>query len=156
MLFLTYDPYADNVESGGNECFICYDYLLDNKYSKKMSSIFEYRKTCDCDVYVHTVCLNKWFDIYKNCPICRKTITKNYRCVTSLMSSSNIFNFIFTFVVKYYVGISQFFYVLFFVFLLYEKVNENIANRIHYYQENYYIDDNFFMNINNKTKQLLH
>jgi hypothetical protein len=156
MLFLTCDPYADNIEPTGNECFICYEYILDSKYSKKMSNIFEYCKSCDCDVYVHTVCLNKWFDIYKNCPICRKTITKNYRCVTRLMSPNNIFNFIFNFVVKYYVGISQICYVLFFVFLLYEKVNENIANRIYYYQESYYIDDNIFINIKNKTNQLLH
>ena len=155
MLFLTYDPYADNVEPKGNECFICYEYLLDNKCSKKMSSIFEYRKSCDCDVYVHIVCLNKWFDIYKNCPICRKTIIKNYTCVTNLISSSNIVNFIFTFVVKYYVGISQIFYVLFFIFLLYEKLNVNIMNRI-YYQESYYIDDNVFTVIRNKTSELIH
>ena len=52
MIFLTYEPYTDNVEPKGNECFICYEYLLDNKYSKKMSSILEYCKSCDCDVYV--------------------------------------------------------------------------------------------------------
>jgi len=155
MLFLTYDAYIDNVEPNGNECFICYEYFLDNKYSKKMSCISEYSKSCDCDVFVHTICLNKWFDIYKNCPICRKTITKKSNCPTRLVSPSNIFYFLYTFVFKYYVEISQFVYMLFFVFLLYHKINENITNRINYYQENYSIDDNFFMNIKNRTNQLL-
>jgi hypothetical protein len=155
MLFLTYDAYIDNVEHDGNECFICYEYILDNKYSKKMSCILEYSKSCDCDVFVHTICLNKWFDIYKNCPICRKTITKNSNCGSRLVRSSNIFYLLYTFVFKYYVGISQFLYVLFFVFLLYDNLNKNITNRINYYQENYSIDDNFFLNIKNRTIQLL-
>ena len=143
MLFLTYEPYTD-VEPKGNECFICYEYLLDNKYSKKMSNILEYCKTCDCDVYVHTVCLNKWFDIYKNCPICRKTITKNYECVTYVISSKNIFYFILRFIFKYYVGISKFLYLLFFVFLLYEKITDNF----HFIEDKYYINNYIFRPLN--------
>jgi hypothetical protein len=150
MLFLTYEPYTDNFEPKGNECFICYEYILDNKYSKKMSNILEYCKTCDCDVYVHTVCLNKWFDIYKNCPICRKTITKNYECVTHITSSKNIFYFILRFIFKYYVGISKFLYLLFFVFLLYEKTTDNF-----HFIEDKYIDNYIFTIIRNKTTQLL-
>ena len=42
-----------------------------------MSCISEYSKSCDCDVFVHTICLNKWFDIYKNCPICRTELTNS-------------------------------------------------------------------------------
>jgi hypothetical protein len=93
MLFLTYEPYRDIIEIKEEECFICYEYILNYKSSKKMSSILEYCKTCDCDVYVHVECLNKWFDIYKNCPICRKSITKNSYYVTQLLSSSNILYF---------------------------------------------------------------
>lgn len=144
MIFLTYEPYTDNVEPKGNECFICYEYLLDNKYSKKMSSILEYCKSCDCDVYVHIVCLNKWFDIHKNCPICRKTITKNYECVTHIITSKSIFFNIFRFVIKYYVGISKFLYLLFFVFLLYGK----ITNNFHFIKDKYYIDDYIFRPLN--------
>ena len=127
MLFLTYEPYTDNVEPKGNECFICYEYFLDNKYSKKMSSILEYCKNCNCDVFVHNVCLNKWFDIYKNCPICRKAITKTNACFTILITSRNTCYFIFTFFIKYYLEISQFLYLLLFVFLLYVKINNRVT-----------------------------
>jgi len=85
MLFTTFDPYYDDVikykkinNYNTEECFICYQFTIENKTEPlKLNQQLFYVKKCNCDGSIHEKCLKKWFDMYKTCPICRNTMTKN-------------------------------------------------------------------------------
>jgi E3 ubiquitin-protein ligase DOA10 len=47
-----------------NLCFIC----LQNTETRLQTI----DKQCICDGYVHTKCINEWYNHSANCPICRK------------------------------------------------------------------------------------
>ncbi len=47
-----------------NLCFIC----LQNTETRLQRTW----KQCVCDGYVHTECINEWYNHSANCPICRK------------------------------------------------------------------------------------
>jgi hypothetical protein len=86
MYFCTYDHYDENQskhiidyeENTISECFICFEIKnIDELEPIKLQKQTLYMRECDCDSYVHKICLKKWFDINKNCPICRKIIRNN-------------------------------------------------------------------------------
>ena len=58
------------------ECFICFDVKTNNEIPIRLKNQIDFYKFCDCDVYVHTNCLNTWYEKYEECPICRNTIKK--------------------------------------------------------------------------------
>lgn len=164
MFFLTNDPYIDNNEitynlnirylneNTRNECFICLEYISENKSSKKMSNIAEYCKTCDCDLFVHVECLNKWFELYKNCPICRKTITQNKNCLVNFIKSNKILSLFYRVFYKKWICFLQICYITIFIVLLYEKINNCYDySKVNDKLSSYYIDDNFITVIKNKT-----
>ena len=58
-----------------------------------------YVKMCDCNIWIHVSCLDQWYNLNYNCPICRKRMYKIYRCLSLLrciiMCNTNIlFGFI--------------------------------------------------------------
>jgi hypothetical protein len=95
MFFSTFDPYIErdeiiyykksiqykicnheNCEVNENNCFICYQIQKnDGKDSLKMNCITKYTKNCDCNLFIHISCLDEWFMINNDCPICRKKMT---------------------------------------------------------------------------------
>ena len=52
------------------ECFICFD---NNELIKLNSIKNEYWSSCECDNYVHKLCITRWLLIKETCPLCRKT-----------------------------------------------------------------------------------
>lgn len=78
MHFRTYDHYPtfdNDLTHLTNICFICLDDQLDDPLHNIIQPMkyYTYRLAlCDCNMYVHSVCLHKWH-LYKNeCPLCRK------------------------------------------------------------------------------------
>jgi hypothetical protein len=58
-----------------NECFICLEIDCDNEIPIKLNESIYYIKKCDCNVWVHNFCLDKWYTTsYYVCPICREYI----------------------------------------------------------------------------------
>jgi hypothetical protein len=58
-----------------SECFICLENYCDNEISIKLNENPYYPKNCDCNVWVHSFCLDKWYSTSSyNCPICKKHI----------------------------------------------------------------------------------
>jgi hypothetical protein len=58
-----------------DECFICLENYHNNDFSIKLNENPYYSKNCDCNGWVHTYCLNKWYATSSYiCPICRKYI----------------------------------------------------------------------------------
>jgi len=56
-----------------DECFICFE--ISNKcekYPSRLNNLEDYIKNCSCDGYVHNICIEKWYNNYKTCPICCK------------------------------------------------------------------------------------
>jgi hypothetical protein len=58
-----------------NECFICLENYHNNEISIKLNENPYYQKKCDCNVWVHNFCLDKWYSASSYiCPICREYI----------------------------------------------------------------------------------
>jgi hypothetical protein len=58
-----------------NECFICLEIDCDNEIPIKLNESTYYIKKCDCNVWVHNFCLDKWYTTsYYICPICKEYI----------------------------------------------------------------------------------
>lgn len=89
MFFITYDYYDinnDDFETNTTktlthedsfECFICFEKNIHNEPIQKLKNQIIYIKQCDCNVWVHNSCLQKWFELNKKCPICCLSMTKN-------------------------------------------------------------------------------
>jgi hypothetical protein len=89
MFYSTFEPYMEkddfffyekskksiqNVQD--NNCFICYQIQKkDDTKSVKMNCITKYNKKCHCNLFIHISCLDEWFIINKDCPVCRNKIT---------------------------------------------------------------------------------
>ena len=54
-------PQVGNTSSEENECIICYKGMLNGRTVAPL----------DCDHEFHEKCLAQWFQVKKNCPICR-------------------------------------------------------------------------------------
>ncbi len=71
-----YDPYdlrnlhENKAELEVKECFICLE-TVDDDATTRLSYEACCSNWCDCDGWVHTKCLNKWYNINSACPICR-------------------------------------------------------------------------------------
>ena len=59
-----------------NECFICFDFQLDNNDTIKLKNYTDFYKFCDCDGYIHVNCLNSWYEKNQQCPICRNPVKR--------------------------------------------------------------------------------
>lgn len=56
------------------ECFICFE---DESMTLQIIDLREqafYIRTCLCKGSIHNICLKKWIDIHKSCPVCRKIV----------------------------------------------------------------------------------
>ena len=61
-----------------NECFICFEMIIeDESETSQLKNQKYYIKKCNCNGYVHKICLDKWYDTNNKCPICRQLINKN-------------------------------------------------------------------------------
>ena len=118
MLFRTFEPYYDNnivnnkKTIDNEECFICFQFLIDNEVKPiQLQEQLCYTKKCNCNGWVHKICLDRWVDNTSSCPICRNKIIKH-----------NYNNFQIH-IIKIYNHINQHFYKLndfiLFIFFLY-------------------------------------
>ena len=58
-----------------NECFICLEIDCNDENPIKLNESLYYPKNCDCNVFVHEFCLDKWyFTSSYICPICKENI----------------------------------------------------------------------------------
>ena len=58
-----------------NECFICLEIDCGKEITIKLNESSYYQKKCDCNVWVHNFCLDKWYSASSYiCPICREYI----------------------------------------------------------------------------------
>ena len=69
------NSYHKKYESTNKECFICLD-INDNIYLIQLNKMHGYDKKCNCCSWVHEICLNKWYEKKKVCPICREIVSK--------------------------------------------------------------------------------
>jgi len=82
MLFRVTEHYDDLIHELDNEntsrCFICHEIKLVNEIKPlKLKTQKYYIKSCDCNGFIHKKCLDIWYCINKECPICRsKSIIK--------------------------------------------------------------------------------
>ena len=94
MIFRVYEQY--NHDEQYNECFICFEYITDNDNKPiNLQKQQLYVNNCCCDLAVHNCCLQKWFNIYKSCPICRIVVVEN---------NTNLYNYI-SYGIKIYIFI---------------------------------------------------
>ena len=77
MIFITFDPYTDNlghfVNNSENMCIIC---LEKNDRFTDLQSQQDFIKTCDCNCSIHYTCLKEYYNFNKicRCPICRECV----------------------------------------------------------------------------------
>lgn len=77
MIFITFDPYADNynyfVNNAENTCIIC---LEKNNNFSDLNSQQYFIKTCDCNCSIHRACLKEYYNFNEicRCPICRECV----------------------------------------------------------------------------------
>lgn len=77
MIFITFDPYADNfgyfVNNLENTCIIC---LEKNNHFTDLQSQQHFIKTCDCNCSIHHRCLKEYYNFNEicRCPICRECV----------------------------------------------------------------------------------
>jgi hypothetical protein len=81
----------DYINNEDNICFICYE---QNIPSLKFKNIICYEKDCDCNVYLHKNCLDKWYKIHSTCPICIKFMYKKTDNYSNINNFSNLNNYI--------------------------------------------------------------
>ena len=82
MFFSTFEPYMEkneiicykkSIQYDTDYCFICYQKQKNNDIKiVQMNSITKYNKKCLCNLFIHISCLDMWFNINNDCPICRK------------------------------------------------------------------------------------
>lgn len=81
MLFRVCEHYDDNytiVEEQINDCFICFEYKIDNENRPiSLQTQKLYFNNCVCDGAIHNCCLKIWIDKNNSCPICRVNIIES-------------------------------------------------------------------------------
>lgn len=88
MYFITHDDYYEiyNIECNipNLECLICLENKIEYDKEGKISIEFpiqlqvtKYIKTCKCNIWVHNYCLDCWYNLNNNCPICKHIMYQN-------------------------------------------------------------------------------
>jgi hypothetical protein len=93
MLFLTFDPYFDEINdlSFCNDCNDCL-FCMDEKNVININDQFSFIKKCSCKYYIHIECMEKWYSIKKICPICNSSsIEKNENLIFKQQVKKKIF-----------------------------------------------------------------
>lgn len=97
MLFRVVDHYnlelQEEFEPG--ECIICLE--VEAPYELipiKLQSQTLYTLKCSCDGWIHTNCLNIWYNYTKSCPICRIHMSSSSLAVTLIKYVTYVINFI--------------------------------------------------------------
>lgn len=102
--YISYDYTKDDIkklpENDHKICVICWLPSEQNNHIKQLKEFSYIYFFCNCNVLIHTNCLNDWFNNSPSCPICRKNITIFTRDHVSnyIKSSANAF---FMFFLKY-------------------------------------------------------
>ena len=77
--YISYDYTKDdikNIQEDDNKiCVICWLPSEENNHIKQLKEFSYIYFFCNCNVIIHTNCLNDWSNISSSCPICRKKIT---------------------------------------------------------------------------------
>ena len=67
------------------ECMICLEFtksiIENNKTIIDYPILLQksiYVKQCECNISIHVSCLDTWYNLQHNCPICKKYMYKNY------------------------------------------------------------------------------
>lgn len=67
------DEHSDDIVD--KVCIICW-LPEDNNYElTKMKNLKNIMTVCKCNPHIHNICLHKWIEQTKTCPICRKMMT---------------------------------------------------------------------------------
>ena len=101
MYFSTHSPYVDNDENmyistvpkcddPSAECFICFEYILDNYQKPSQLNNLHYIKQCSCNGFVHPKCLDIWFLQNNECPICRSSMYKRKSFISKIVKKAKI------------------------------------------------------------------
>jgi len=112
-----------------NICYICYE---ERKPLLKLQNIIKYEKHCECNVYIHTNCLDTWFNINSTCPICIKIMNKKLDCINNINNINHINNInninnkinknIFAFInqnINIFINLLLLFYIIHYVYYFY-------------------------------------
>lgn len=155
----TFDHYYDNDQKVNTqliekkeeeeECFICYEIKLEDKIKPiKLKMQMLYLKNCECDGTIHKKCLDIWFNLNKNCPICRNLITKNDCVLIKFMNCHKIFILSYIFYKKHIYKIKKILFI-FFTSCLIIEFYYNIINTKY---NKYYLTDDYYYHYNNIIK----
>jgi hypothetical protein len=73
------DSYETNEKEQENrleqkECFICFENDMNNTTIIDLNDQTLYIKNCSCKGIIHLVCLRKWIDTNRSCPVCRNIV----------------------------------------------------------------------------------
>ncbi len=135
----------EEIQKEDMECFICFDNKIDSEYPVRLKYQIHYFKYCYCDGYIHMSCLNIWYENYKECPICRKSIKE-----ADYLEIYNLYQYYYGFYIimcyikviviktmyisKYYIiRITPHILSYIFIFLIYNVIHEiykNIINEL--------------------------
>ena len=153
MFFCTYEHYSDeqpiyynyNKKNEVRECFVCFEIKAFNEAKPiTLKNQKLYITSCNCNSFVHKKCLELWFDINKNCPICRISVRDR---TFKLFIVNKLFPYgIYT--IFYIINVSKrmlrIFSRLFFIYLF---VKYYITHKIFFYEKiDYLYDLNEFNN----------
>lgn len=148
MYYLTYDPYDEkydmflrdiikredetfqnNNKNNSEECIICLENssILNEVHCLQLTNIIHI--TCQCNVFIHDKCLEKWVNKYNSCPICRTPY--NILNISFSGPTENIFRFCNTLLCEY----KTIFYVIF-TYLIFLQIS--IFYFLIIYQTKYY------------------
>jgi len=115
------------------ECFICFrNVIQNNEIPIKLKEQSYYEKTCDCDGWVHSSCINLWYEQSKKCPICRKDIHKKSLIYFTIFNETSCLT-IYMFIHRTSIMLIKF---LYFIFFFYFFIDFYIKFYIYSYNKN--------------------
>ena len=153
MIFVTFDPY--NIANDNNiindslikdetyGCFICYEILDGTSGPIKLNNNIYYLKNCKCDGDIHKNCIDKWFNEYKSCPICRKIIFQKPILETEFKNTykSGFLYYIYVNLCNNALVIRKFAVLFIFIYFTFEFYYTNLFNK---YSYNYHSEYNMY------------
>jgi hypothetical protein len=80
-----------NKEEEENCCFICFEFKLKRERKpKRLKDQNLYIKTCECDGFIHNICLKTWYISSGKCPICREFMFNSKNEVVTVLVNMNV------------------------------------------------------------------